>query len=91
MRSRLKLLISGLALLNVYEWLDVVFCLDHYHAAILRFVSTALNRLIRRSLSSLPLRVIAALIVAYAEAEQRCWAYACRPDLLHAWSDLIFE
>lgn len=66
-------------------------CLDYYDNTILRFTSGALNDLIHRKSSTLPLRVIAGLVVGYTDSDKVYWASAFTADLIHCWRDLIFE
>ncbi|KAH7714023.1 hypothetical protein AAVH_18646, partial [Aphelenchoides avenae] len=79
---------SGLALLSADEWRDVAPCLDYYNNVRIRFVSGALNRLVRRNLSTLPLRVIAALVVA--NTQKGYSASAFKADLRTLWRDLVY-
>lgn len=67
--------------------------LDFYDNAMLRFASSALNRLIHRDAFTLPLRVIAAsyVIVGHVEHRNGFWARAFEADLKTPWRDLTFE
>ncbi|KAH7715673.1 hypothetical protein AAVH_16916 [Aphelenchoides avenae] len=81
---------SGLALLSADGWRDVCPYLDFYDNAMLRFASSALNRLIHRDAFTLPLRVIAAsyVIVGHVEHRNGFWARAFEADLKTPWRDL---
>lgn len=89
-RTKFKNIFLGLALLCVDEWRDVALCVDYYDNTTLQFVSGALNGLVQRNSSTLPLRVIEALGMWYRNSQKGYSASAFKADLQTLWDDLVF-